>query len=75
MKTQKELRENFGKLTEDQKKKIQIIIAELKLLLETNKINEAGLRAISNIELELSSVKEAYLWRTINLLKQGHMIN
>ena len=75
MKTQKELRENFGKLTEDQKKKIQTIIAELKLLLETNKINEAGLRTISNIELELSSVKESYLWRTINLLKQGHMLN
>ena len=75
MKTQKELRENFGKLTEDQKKKIQVIIAELKLLLEANKINETGLRSISNIELELSSLKESYLWRTINLLKQGHMIN
>jgi hypothetical protein len=75
MKTQKELKENFGKLTEDQKKKVQIIMAELKNLVETNKINEAGLRSISNIELEVSSLKESYLWRTIKLLKQGHMVD
>ena len=75
MKSIDKLKEEIGILHFDDTKKIKFIIEELTRIQKTKKINEDNLRVLSNCITELSTLKEAFYWRLVKLLKQNHMID
>ena len=74
MKNTEELAKIREQLTETELKKLDAILENLKTLLKTQKISEEGLRNLTNIIIELTSLKESYTWRIIKLLKQNQML-
>ena len=75
MKSIEKLKQEVGVLHFDDTKKIKFIIEELNRIEKSKKINEDNLRVLSNCFIELGTLKEAYYWRLVKLLKQNHMID
>ena len=75
MKSIEKLQEEVGQLHFDDIKKIKFVIEELQRISKSKKINEANLRVLSNCSMELETIKEAFYWRLVKVLKQNHMID
>ena len=67
-------KETLNKLSSEELENIKFLIEELTSIKKKPFINEDGFRKILNISRQISSFKESYTLRLINLLKQNHMI-
>jgi SRSO17 transposase len=74
MKTNQEIKDSVGQLTEVEKTRIKYIQSQLEALIKKQIINEESYRMLGNIAVEIHSLKEQYTNRLITLLKRGDEI-
>ena len=74
MKTQEQIKQELGNLSQYDLEKIELLIALLGNFKGQGKISTDGFKSLSNIERELWCLKESYSNKLINLLKQGTII-
>jgi hypothetical protein len=75
MKSLQNIKREASQLSEQDKKSLQTVGEELKMIIQHKKIDEETLIKLANILTTLSSLKENYMWRIIKAAKQNHMIN
>jgi hypothetical protein len=75
MKTSKDIKKKESAISEEDKKNLETVIEEIKLILEKSKVDEELLRKLTNINATLSILKENYTWRILRALKQNHMLD
>ena len=75
MKSLQNIKKEASQLSEQDKKSLQTVGEELKMLIQHKKIDEETLIKLTNVITTLSSLKENYMWRLIKAAKQNHMIN
>ena len=75
MKSLQNIKKEASQLSEQDKKSLQTVGEELKMLIQHKKIDEETLIKLANILTTLSSLKENYMWRIIKAAKQNHMLN
>jgi hypothetical protein len=75
MKSLQNIKKEASQLSEQDKKSLQTVGEELKMIIQHKKIDEETLIKLANILTTLSSLKENYMWRIIKAAKQNHMIN
>ena len=75
MKSLQNIKKEASQLSEQDKKSLQTVGEELKMLIQHKKIDEETLIKLTNVITTLSSLKENYMWRILKAAKQNHMIN
>ena len=75
MKSLQNIKREASQLSEQDKKSLQTVGEELKMIIQHKKIDEETLIKLANILTTLSSLKENYMWRIIKAAKQNHMLN
>ena len=75
MKSLQNIKREASQLSEQDKKSLQTVGEEIKMIIQHKKIDEETLIKLANILTTLSSLKENYMWRIIKAAKQNHMIN
>ena len=75
MKSLQNIKKEASQLSEQDKKSLQTVGEELKMIIQHKKIDEETLIKLANILTTLSSLKENYMWRLIKAAKQNHMLN
>ena len=75
MKTSKDIKKKESAISEEDKKNLETVIEDIKLILEKSKVDEELLRKLTNINATLSILKENYTWRILRALKQNHMLD
>lgn len=74
MKNINEIKKDKYVFTANDRAKIDSIIEDLKFI-KTKEFSEDGYKRMSSIEREVRILKDQYIQRYINLLKQGHMVD
>ena len=75
MKSLQNIKKEASQLSEQDKKSLQTVGEELKMIIQHKKIEEETLIKLANILTTLNSLKENYMWRLLRAAKQNHMIN
>jgi hypothetical protein len=75
MKSLQNIKKEASQLSEQDKKSLQSVGEELKMMIQHKKIDEETLIKLTNVITTLSSLKENYMWRILKAAKQNHMIN
>jgi len=75
MKTNDSIKKQNSVLSSEDKKNLLLLIEDVKMIIENNKINEDALRTLSNILITISSVRDNYMWRILRAAKQNHMLD
>jgi len=75
MKSLQNIKKEASQLSEQDKKSLQSVGEELKMMIQHKKIDEETLIKLTNVITTLSSLKENYMWRILKASKQNHMIN
>ncbi len=74
MKNINEIKKDKYVFTANDRTKIDSIIEDLKFI-KTKEFSEDGYKRMASIEREVRILKDQYIQRYINLLKQGHMVD
>jgi len=69
------IKKQHSKITENEKKLLETAVEEIKQLLQIGYVNEEALTKVTNIVTTFDSLKENYMWRIINNLKQNRMLD
>ena len=69
------IKKQYSKITENEKKLLETAVEEIKQLLQIGYVNEEALTKVTNILTTFDSLKENYMWRIINNLKQNRMLD
>ena len=75
MKSNNQIKKEYYQLRETEISNLKLIKSEIDSFIQRNKVDDEGLRQLSNFTASFASFKEAYLSRFINYLKQGHMVD
>ncbi len=75
MKTNDSIKKQNSVLSSEDKKNLLLLVEDIKMVIENNKINEDALRTLSNILITISSVRDNYMWRILRAAKQNHMLD
>jgi len=75
MKDKEEQRKSAARLNLDEGERFKLLISELEWFLDNKDIKEEGYHRLNNIFVEVASIKEIYVARMINMLKQDQMID
>jgi len=74
MKTNQQIKDSVGQITENEKARIKYIQTQLGQLADKQVITEETYRMLVNISVEIHSLKEQYTNRLLTLLKRGDEI-
>ena len=74
MKTNQQIKDSVGQITETEKARIKYIQTQLGQLADKQVITEETYRMLVNISVEIHSLKEQYTNRLLTLLKRGDEI-
>ena len=74
MRNVNQLKKDKYVFTSTDRAKIDSIMEDLKFI-KTKDISEDGFKRICAIERDVNMLKDQYIQRYINLLKQGHMLD
>jgi len=69
------IKKQYSKITENEKKLLESAVEDIKQLLQIGYVNEDALTKVTNIMTTFNSLKENYMWRVINNLKQNRMLD
>jgi hypothetical protein len=75
MRTKENIKKKASEVSEQDIKLLQALIEEIKMILQTKKINEETLTKLGNMITTLNSLRENYMWRLIRAAKQNHMLD
>lgn len=75
MKTNDSIKKQNSVLSSEDQKNLLLLVEDIKMVIENNKINEDALRTLSNILITISSVRDNYMWRILRAAKQNHMLD
>ena len=75
MESPQKQREIAGRLTHGELQRLKGVISQLNNIIEHPEITEEKFRDATNILLELTSVREIYLERLLNIYKRGYVVD
>lgn len=70
-----DIKKKYSKITETERKLLETAIEDIKQLTQIGYVNEEALTKVTNIMTTFNSLKENYMWRVINNLKQNRMLD
>jgi hypothetical protein len=70
-----DIKKKYSKITETERKLLETAIEDIKQLAQIGYVNEEALTKVTNIMTTFNSLKENYMWRVINNLKQNRMLD
>lgn len=70
-----DIKKKYSKITETERKLLETAIEDIKQLVQIGYVNEEALTKVTNIMTTFNSLKENYMWRVINNLKQNRMLD
>jgi len=75
MRTKEDIKKKASELSEQDVKLFQTLTEEIKMILQTKKINEETLTKLGNMTTTINSLRENYMWRLLRAAKQNHMLD
>ena len=74
MKTAQDIKKSLMGVSEDERKKIESLVQDLKVVLQSKEINEDVVRKLNNVSTSVASMKDNFMWRLLRAAKQNHML-
>jgi len=74
MKTAQDIKKSLMGVSEDERKKIESLVQDLKVVLQSKEIDEDVVRKLNNVYTSVASMKDNFMWRLLRAAKQNHML-
>jgi hypothetical protein len=59
---------------EDERKEIESVIQDLKVVLQGKQISEDVVKKLNNVLMSVGTMKDNFMWRLLRAAKQNHML-
>ena len=74
MKAKETIEKRLAALSEDERKEIESIIQDLKVVLQGKQISEDVVKKLNNVSMSVGNMKDNFMWRLLRAAKQNHML-
>ena len=74
MKAKETIEKRLAALSEDERKEIESVIQDLKVVLQGKQISEDVVKKLNNVLMSVGSMKDNFMWRLLRAAKQNHML-
>lgn len=75
MKAKETIEKRLAALSEDERKEIESVIQDLKVVLQGKQINEDVVKKLNNVFMSVGNMKDNFMWRLLRAAKQNHMLD
>ncbi len=75
MKAKETIEKRLAALSEDERKEIESVIQDLKVVLQGKKISEDVVKKLNNVLMSVGNMKDNFMWRLLRAAKQNHMLD
>jgi hypothetical protein len=74
MKAKETIEKRLAALSEDERKEIESVIQDLKVVLQGKQISEDVVKKLNNVLMSVGTMKDNFMWRLLRAAKQNHML-
>ena len=74
MKAKETIEKRLDALSEDERKEIESVIQDLKVVLQGKQISEDVVKKLNNVLMSVGNMKDNFMWRLLRAAKQNHML-
>ena len=74
MKAKETIEKRLAELSEDERKEIESVIQDLKVVLQGKQISEDVVKKLNNVLMSVGNMKDNFMWRLLRAAKQNHML-
>lgn len=74
MKAKETIEKRLAALSEDERKEIESVIQNLKVVLQGKQISEDVVKKLNNVLMSVGTMKDNFMWRLLRAAKQNHML-
>jgi len=74
MKAKETIEKRLAALSEDERKEIESVIQDLKVVLQGKEISEDVVKKLNNVSMSVGNMKDNFMWRLLRAAKQNHML-
>jgi len=74
MKAKETIEKRLAALSEDERKEIESVIQDLKVVLQGKQISEDVVKKLNNVLMSVGNMKDNFMWRLLRAAKQNHML-
>lgn len=75
MKAKETIEKRLAALSEEERKEIESVIQDLKVVLQGKQISEDVVKKLNNVLMSVSNMKDNFMWRLLRAAKQNHMLD
>jgi len=75
MKAKETIEKRLAALSEGERKEIEAIIQDLKVVLQGKQISEDVVKKLNNVFMSVGTMKDNFMWRLLRAAKQNHMLD
>jgi hypothetical protein len=75
MKAKETIEKRLAALSEDERKEIESVIQDLKVVLQGKQISEDVVKKLNNVLMSVGNMKDNFMWRLLRAAKQNHMLD
>ena len=75
MKAKETIEKRLAALSEDERKEIESVIQNLKVVLQGKQISEDVVKKLNNVLMSVGNMKDNFMWRLLRAAKQNHMLD
>ena len=74
MRAKETIEKRLAALSEDERKEIESVIQDLKVVLQGKEISEDVVKKLNNVSMSVGNMKDNFMWRLLRAAKQNHML-